>query len=71
MGRGGILGGRFLLLEHIGRKSGRTRQTVLEVVGHDAESGRYVVASGWGTRSDWFQNVERGPRVTVQVGRHW
>jgi len=65
---GFLLGGRFLMLEHTGRKSGRTRYTVLEVVRCDRQAGTYVVASGWGERSDWFRNVMKTPEVTVSSG---
>ena len=34
VGLGGLLGGRFLLLNHVGRKSGQPRQAVVEVVRH-------------------------------------
>ena len=68
-GLGWILGGRFLRLTHTGRKSGKARQVVLEVVRHDPASDTYYVASGWGERSDWFQNVQQNPQVEIQVGR--
>lgn len=69
---GWALGHRFLMLTHTGRRSGLQRRAVLEVVCHDATSGTYVVASGWGARSDWFQNILKTPRVQVDVaGRHW
>lgn len=68
-GLGWILGGRFIRLTHTGRKSGKIRQTVLEVVRYDRDSDTYVVASGWGEKSDWFQNVLQRPQVEVQVGR--
>ena len=65
---GFLLGERFLMLTHIGRKSGEPRQTVLEVVRHDALTDSYVVASGWGEKSNWFQNVLKRPRVSIAVG---
>ena len=65
---GWLLGGRFVLVEHIGRVSGARRTTVLEVVDQDAE-GAITVASGWGPTSDWFRNLRAHPDVTVQVGR--
>ena len=40
---GWLFGNRFLLLTHIGRKSGLPRQTVIEVVKHDKESDRFFV----------------------------
>lgn len=68
-GLGGLMGGRFLLLNHIGRKSGQPRQTVLEVVDLDPQSGAYLVASGFGKKSDWYLNLLKTPDVTIQVGR--
>ena len=41
---GWLFGSRLLLLNHIGRVSGKPRQTILEVAEHDGDS--YVVASG-------------------------
>jgi len=67
-GLGGLLGGRFLLLNHIGRKSGQPRQAVLEVVNHDRRSDTYFVASGYGRSSQWFRNIKTNPEVTIQVG---
>jgi deazaflavin-dependent oxidoreductase (nitroreductase family) len=69
IGLGGILGGRFLLLNHIGRKSGRQRQTVLEVVKHEPQTATYYIASGFGKKSDWYLNLLQNPEVTIQVGR--
>jgi deazaflavin-dependent oxidoreductase (nitroreductase family) len=65
---GWLLGSRFLLLEHIGRVSGEVRRTLLEVVRHDRDAGTYVVASGWGAKSDWFRNVRQTPDVIVRQG---
>lgn len=69
LGLGDLLGTRFLLLTHTGRKSGRERETVLEVVRYDKEASTFVVAAGFGTRSDWYRNIRTNPSVTVQCGR--
>lgn len=66
---GWLLGERFLRLTHVGRKSGRPHQTVLEVVDHDRATDSYIVTSGWGEKSDWFQNVLKTPQVAIDVGR--
>jgi deazaflavin-dependent oxidoreductase (nitroreductase family) len=63
---GFVLGSRLLMLEHTGRKSGARRHVVLEVVGRTP--GGYVVASGFGTRAQWFRNVRANPRVRIYVG---
>lgn len=68
IGLGGLLGKRFLLLNHIGRKSGMVRQTVLEVVNHDEETDTYYIASGFGRKSDWYLNILKYPNVSIQVG---
>ena len=66
---GWLLGGRFLLLNHTGRKSGLPRQTVLEVVKHDSDQQIYYIASGYGEKSDWYRNIMVNPDVNIQVGR--
>jgi deazaflavin-dependent oxidoreductase (nitroreductase family) len=68
LGLGRLLGERFLLLTHIGRTSGRLRQTVVEVVRHDRLSDTYIIASGWGERADWYRNIQKTPRVLISVG---
>jgi deazaflavin-dependent oxidoreductase (nitroreductase family) len=65
---GFVFGQRLLMLEHRGRKSGKTRRTVLEVVERDESSGAYVLASGWGEKADWFQNLMASPDATITVG---
>lgn len=66
-GFGWVLGGRFLRLTHLGRKSGLPRQVVLEVAGRDGDVVR--IASGFGHGSQWFRNITSNPEVTVQIGR--
>lgn len=61
---GRLLGGRLILLTHTGRKSGRRRQVVLEVVGRPGD-GTLLVASGFGARAQWFRNVLVDPAVLV------
>ncbi len=65
---GWLLGQRFLLLTTRGRKTGVARSVVLEVLGRDAESGGYLIASAWGPRAQWLRNIEATPRADVQVG---
>jgi deazaflavin-dependent oxidoreductase (nitroreductase family) len=65
IGFGPVIGRVFLVLTHLGRKSGKVRRTALEYRIHD---GRIYVFSAW-PRSDWFQNILAQPRVTVQTSR--
>ncbi len=65
---GWLLGHRFMLLTHRGRKSGKVRQAVLEVVVYDPARRESFVASGWGTTTDWYRNIEASPALRVQTG---
>jgi deazaflavin-dependent oxidoreductase (nitroreductase family) len=68
-GLGWLLGRRFLLLVTTGRKTGRRRETVLEVVKYDRASQEAIVAAGWGAKTGWFHNVEAGLAREVVIGR--
>jgi deazaflavin-dependent oxidoreductase (nitroreductase family) len=71
-GLGGLLGDRFLLLHHRGRKSGQPRRTALEVIEADRRAGRHLVAAAWGERADWLLNLRAEPQVEIEVGgRRW
>lgn len=62
-----MLGHRFLLLVHVGRRSGRSYETVVEVVRWERD-GEVAVVSGWGGAADWFRNVLATPKVEVVIG---
>ncbi|MEZ4866779.1 MAG: nitroreductase family deazaflavin-dependent oxidoreductase [Caldilineaceae bacterium] len=68
LGLGWLLGGRFVLLNHIGRKSGQVRQAVVEVVRHDKATDTYTICSGFGPKTQWYQNLLATPDITIQVG---
>ena len=40
---------------------------MLEVVHHTPQA--YFIASGFGEKSDWFQNIMHTQQVNIQVGR--
>ena len=69
LGLGGLLGQRFVRLSHVGRKTGKLHQTVVEVIGHDTDTDAYFIASGWGYKSQWYQNLQAHPDIDVLVGR--
>lgn len=66
---GAVFGSRLLMLEHVGRTSGRQRFVVLEVIDQPVP-GRYVVVSGFGGRAQWFLNVQAHPNVRVFLASH-
>ena len=68
-GLGGLFGERFLMLTHVGRRTGRHYRTVLEVVGRLPASGAFVVMAGFGSSADWLRNVQAGGALEVRIGR--
>jgi deazaflavin-dependent oxidoreductase (nitroreductase family) len=66
-GGGRLLGHRFLLLTHQGRRTGREHRTVLEVVLWRADVKEAVVLSGWGRRAQWYRNIRAGGAASVQI----
>ena len=59
----------FLLIETIGRKSGKKRITPLE---YHRIKGVIHVISARGDKADWFKNLQANIySVTVKLGFHW
>lgn len=66
---GWLLGYRFLLLIHKGRRSGLQRHTVLEVMEFREADSEAVVMSAWGRNADWLRNIEKAPdRLQIVIG---
>src|SRR5215469_13515450 len=64
---GWLLGRRFLLLIHVGRRTGKLRRTVLEVIEYRQDIPEAIVISAFGPRSDWLLNMQ----MQAQIGdRH-
>lgn len=66
---GWVFGGRLLLLVTTGRRSGRTRYTVVEVAQSDPAARTWWVVAGWGRGSDWYRNALAHPPLLVDDGR--
>ena len=66
IGLGRLLRGRFVVIVHRGRKSGRRYETPLEVVGRRGDE--VFVVSAWGRRADWVRNLEAGGLEEVWDG---
>lgn len=66
---GWLLGHHCLLLTHQGRKTGRVRQTVLDLLHFDPVTKECLVVSIYGERADWFQNIQVHSALEVQIGR--
>lgn len=65
---GRLLGRRFLLLTHIGRRTGRRHQTVLEVMEYHHDGPEAVVMSGFGRNAEWLRNIEAATGEEITIG---
>ena len=57
-----------MLLEHTGRTSGRPRFVCLEVIDRPTHD-TLLVASGFGSTSQWYQNLRATPTCFISTGR--
>ncbi len=66
-GLGWIFRHRFMLLTHVGRNSGKVRQTVLAVLEFDQKTCEIKAISAW-SASDWYLNLQVNPAIQVETG---
>ena len=69
-GWGWTLGRTFLMLVHVGRKSGQSHNTVAMVLAEDADDGEIVICSAWGPDADWVRNLRAGPAREVRIAHY-
>ncbi len=62
---GPLIGSYILILETTGRKSGKPHLTAIE---HRRIGDAHYIASAWGSRADWYQNILKDPHVRIWVG---
>jgi deazaflavin-dependent oxidoreductase (nitroreductase family) len=64
-----LLGLEWMLLITTGRKSGKKRYTMVDVLLYDPEKDTYVIEVGFGKSSDWYRNIRAHPVFEAQVRR--
>ncbi|MEO8605974.1 MAG: nitroreductase/quinone reductase family protein, partial [bacterium] len=63
-----LLGVEWIVLETIGRRSGRLHDVVLDVVGRDVARDIYYVQPADGRRSAWVHNVGAHAEIDARLG---
>lgn len=66
---GVLFGSRLCMIEHVGRNTGRLRYVVVEIVDRPTLTS-VIVASGFGTRAQWYSNITANPQVRVWIASH-
>jgi len=64
-----FLGHTFLVLTHVGRRSGKAYAAAAMVLAEDKTTGEAVICSVWGRNTDWVRNLRAHPALRVQIGR--
>jgi len=67
LGLGRLLGKRFMLLTHKGRRSGKVYRTVLAVLRFDERTREVLAVSPW-SASNWYRNIQATPALEVETG---
>ena len=68
-GWGWLLGHTFLLLVHVGRKTGKPHDTVAMALSYNRDRHEAVIFSGWGPDADWVHNLQAHAALEVRIGR--
>jgi deazaflavin-dependent oxidoreductase (nitroreductase family) len=68
IGLGWMFGKRFVLINHVGRKTGKQHQAVVEVVELEKGTGNVIVVAGYGEQTQWYKNLREQPKTTIQIG---
>jgi len=62
------VGGRIMVLNHYGRKSGKRVQTPLN---YAEVNGEIYCTAGFGSAADWYKNIKANPQVEVWLPNGW
>ncbi len=64
-----LIGAQWMLITTIGRKTGKRRETMVDVMDYDKENDIYYVEAAYGARADWYKNIQSNPIFEAQVER--
>ena len=66
----GLLGNRFVIITHLGRKTGRVYRTTVEVVRFEPTARAWTVAAAWGSPPAWYLNISARPALAIEAAGH-
>lgn len=64
-----IIGAEWMLIATTGRKTGKRRETLVDVMDYDKANDVYYIEAAYGARADWYRNIKKTPVFEAQVGR--
>lgn len=64
-----LIGAQWMLITTTGRRSGKRREAMVDVMDYDRSTDTYYIEAAYGTRADWYKNIKSNPVFEAQVGR--
>ncbi|MBI5934877.1 MAG: nitroreductase family deazaflavin-dependent oxidoreductase [Chloroflexi bacterium] len=64
-----LIGAEWMLITTRGRKSGKPRDAMVDVMDYDAATDTYYIEAAYGSRADWVRNIQASPVFEARVGR--
>ena len=64
-----LIGAQWMLITTIGRKTGKRRETMVDLMDYDKANDTYYIEAAYGARADWYKNIQSNPIFEAQVGR--
>lgn len=64
-----LIGAQWMLITTIGRKTGKRRETMVDVMDYNEANDTYYIEAAYGMRADWYKNIQSNPIFEAQVGR--
>lgn len=64
-----MIGAQWMLITTTGRKSGKPRATMVDVMDYDKAADSYYIEAAYGQRADWVRNIQANPIFDAKVGR--
>ncbi len=64
-----LIGAQWMLITTIGRKTGKRRETMVDVMDYDKANDTFYIEAAYGARADWYKNIQSNPVFEAQVGR--
>jgi deazaflavin-dependent oxidoreductase (nitroreductase family) len=64
-----LIGAQWMLITHIGRKSGKQYDSMVDVMDYNKVTDIYYIEAAYGTHADWVRNIQASPNFAARVGR--
>ena len=63
-----IIGAQWMLIATTGRKTGKRREAMVDVMDYNKATDTYYIEAAYGSRADWDKNIKSNPVFEAQVG---